>query len=219
MRSVRSGASPAARFEFASGRLCLDFINTVRSRPLSVRVDLINEYEDLILWSHRAGIVTSAETAELAEGTRRQPRAAAGVLGRARRLREALYRIFSARAGGLPVPAPDVRAINRAIAQAMARAELVQSGGAFEWRWTESPPRLDRMVSAVARSAAELLTSKDLTSVRECDGYDCGRLFIDVTKNRSRRWCDMATCGNRAKGRRHYERRRSATGPAASGTR
>jgi predicted RNA-binding Zn ribbon-like protein len=62
----------------------------------------------------------------------------------------------------------------------------------------------------VARSAAELLTSKELTSVRECAGYDCGRLFMDGTKNRSRRWCDMASCGNRAKGRRHYERRKAA---------
>lgn len=148
---ARSEASPADRLEFKSGRLCLDFINTVRLRPLSVRVDLVNEYKDLILWSHRAGIVTSAEMAQLTEAARRQPRAAAEVLSRARRLREALYRIFSAQAAGVPVPTADVRTVNRAIARAMARAELVQSSGAFEWRWTESPPRLDRMVSAVAR--------------------------------------------------------------------
>jgi predicted RNA-binding Zn ribbon-like protein len=62
----------------------------------------------------------------------------------------------------------------------------------------------------VARSAAELLTSRELSGLRECAGYDCGRLFMDGTKNRSRRWCDMASCGNRAKGRRHYERRKAA---------
>jgi predicted RNA-binding Zn ribbon-like protein len=207
-----SEAGPADRFEFNAGRLCLDFINTVRERPLSTRVDIINEYNDLILWAHQAAILTQAETVELAEAAHRHPRAAAAVLSGARRLREALYRVFSARAAGLVVPTADLRTVNRAIARAMARAELVQSSDAFEWKWTELPPRLDRMVWAVARSAAELLTSKDLTSVRECDGYDCGWLFIDVTRNRSRRWCDMATCGNRAKGRRHYERRRAERG-------
>ena len=75
---------------------------------------------------------------------------------------------------------------------------------------------LDRVTWWVARSAAELMTSPDLPFVRECASYDCGWLFMDTTKNRSRRWCDMSTCGNRAKGRRHYERKRAASrGPQA----
>lgn len=91
----------------------------------------------------------------------------------------------------------------------MTRAGLTLAGGRFQWAWPGVQPDLDRVCWWVARSAAELLTSEDLTLVRECAGYDCGRLFMDATKNRSRRWCDMSTCGNRAKMRRHYERRRS----------
>ena len=83
--------------------------------------------------------------------------------------------------------------------------ELIEEHG----DWT--PEAVSAMqLDTMDRSAAELLTSPDLPLVRECAGYDCGWLFMDTTKNRSRRWCDMATCGNRAKGRRHYERRRAA---------
>jgi predicted RNA-binding Zn ribbon-like protein len=199
-------------FELNAGRLCLDFTNTVRSRPLSEKVDLIGNYEDLLAWARQATILTPGEAATLAESARQQPRTAAEALAQALTLREALYGVFSARAAGLPAPASDLRTINKAIGRALTRAGVNPSAaGGFEWSWPDAPLGVDRVAWWVARSAAELLTSKDLTGVRECAGYDCGRLFMDGTKNRSRRWCDMASCGNRAKGRRHYERRKAAT--------
>jgi predicted RNA-binding Zn ribbon-like protein len=198
-------------FELNAGRLCLDFTNTVRARPLSERIELINEYGDLLSWGHQATILTPGEAAALAEIARQHPRAAADALIQALSLREALYGLFSARAAGLPAPAADLHTINRAIGKAMTRAGLSPAaGGGFQWGWPDAPLAVDRVGWWVARSAAELLTSEDLTGVRECAGYDCGRLFMDGTKNRSRRWCDMASCGNRAKGRRHYERRKAA---------
>ena len=96
--------------------------------------------------------------------------------------------------------------------RAMGQAGVVPTGSRFEWGWPGVTLDLDRVTWWVARSAAELLTSRNLTFVRECASYDCGWLFMDTTKNRSRRWCDMRTCGNRAKSRRHYERRRAADG-------
>jgi predicted RNA-binding Zn ribbon-like protein len=197
-------------FDLNGGRLCLDFTNTVRARPLSERVDLIRTFEDLLSWARQATILTPGEAAKLGETARQEPRAAADALAQALALREALYGLFSARAAGLPAPAADLRTINEAIGKAMTRPGLSPSAaGGFEWGWPDSPLGVDRVAWWVARSAAELLTSKDLTCVRECAGYDCGRLFMDRTKNRSRRWCDMASCGNRAKGRRHYERLKS----------
>ncbi|MGH7413612.1 MAG: CGNR zinc finger domain-containing protein [Candidatus Rokuibacteriota bacterium] len=198
-------------FEFNAGRLCLDFTNTVRARPLSERIESINEYGNLLAWARQATILTPGETTLLAEAAQRDRRAAGEALAQALSLREALYALFSARAAGLPPPAVDLQTINKAIGRAMARGGVTPSArGGFEWSWPGCSPGLDRVAWWVARSAAELLTSSDLTSVRECAGYDCGWLFMDSTKNRSRRWCDMATCGNRAKGRRHYERRQSA---------
>ena len=208
---MAGAASTSKGFEFNSGRLCLDFANTVRARPLSDRIESISTYADLLAWARQSTILTPGEAASVGEKAHQQPGAAADALAQTLCLREAIYGLFSALAAGLLPPAPDLRTLNRAIGRAMSRAGVARSSrGGFEWGWPESTLGLDRIAWWVARSAAELLTSSDLTGVRECAGYDCGWLFMDGTKNRSRRWCDMSTCGNRAKGRRHYERSRGA---------
>jgi predicted RNA-binding Zn ribbon-like protein len=208
--------APGEQFAFNAGRLCLDFVNTVRSRPSSDRHDLIDTYDDLLAWARQATILTPEEAAALGATARQGTRTGADALAQARALRESMYAVFSARAAGLPAPAADLQTLNRSIGRAMAHGGLTPSGSRFEWGWPETAPGLDRVAWWVARSAAELLTSMDLTFVRECASYDCGWLFMDATKNRSRRWCDMRTCGNRAKSRRHYERRRAASGQPAA---
>jgi predicted RNA-binding Zn ribbon-like protein len=164
----------------------------------------------LLAWARQATIITPGEATALAAAARKRGRSALDALAQARALRESTYAIFSCRAAGLPAQEADLRTLNRAVGQAMAHAGLIPTGSRFEWGWPDTAPELDRVSWWVARSSAELLTSPDLTSVHECEGYDCGRLFMDTTKNRSRRWCDMRTCGNRAKSRRHHERRRAA---------
>jgi predicted RNA-binding Zn ribbon-like protein len=201
---------PREQFAFNGGRLCLDFINTVRFRPVSDRLELINTYDELLGWARQATILTPGEAAILAETARKRERSAADALAQARALREAAYAILSARAAGLPAPEGALRTLNRAVGRAMAHAGLIPAGPGFEWAWPDTAPDLHRVSWWVARSVAEVLTSADLTFVRECASYDCGRLFLDTTKNRSRRWCDMRTCGNRAKSRRHFERGRAA---------
>jgi predicted RNA-binding Zn ribbon-like protein len=173
---------------------------------------LIAPCSDLLGWARQATILTPGEAALLADTARQGARAVADALSQARVLREAMYAVFSARAAGLPAPPANLQTLNRAIGRAMARGGLTPAGPRFEWGWPDTAPGLDRVSWWVARSAAELLTSPDLTFVRECASYDCGWLFMDTTKNRSRRWCDMRVCGNRAKSRRHYERRRAADG-------
>jgi predicted RNA-binding Zn ribbon-like protein len=189
----------------------------VRARPLSDRVEYLNEYSDLISWARQATIITPGEAAFLEEEAARRPKPAGEALSQALAVREAIHGLFSARAAGLPASASDLRTLNRAIGRGMSHAGLVVAGPGFEWAWPEAKLDLDRVIWWVSRSAAELLTSADLPLVRECAGYDCGWLFMDTTKNRSRRWCDMTTCGNRAKGRRHYERKRSAGGGRPAG--
>ncbi len=209
---VEPGDPAREQFTFNAGRLCLDFANTVRFRPISDRLELINSYNDLLAWARQATILTPGEAATLAELARKRERSRTDALAQARALRESTYAIFSSRAAGLPAREADLHTLNRAVGRAMAHAGLIPAGPRFEWAWPGAAPDLDRVAWWVARSAAELLTSADLTFVHECSGYDCGWLFMDTTKNRSRRWCDMRTCGNRAKSRRHYERRRAADG-------
>jgi predicted RNA-binding Zn ribbon-like protein len=84
----------------------------------------------------------------------------------------------------------------------------------FFWGWAGRT--IDRPLWAIVRSAADLLVSDDRTQLRECSADDCHWLFLDTTRNRSRQWCSMTSCGNRAKARRHYARGRSARPAAAT---
>jgi predicted RNA-binding Zn ribbon-like protein len=85
-----------------------------------------------------------------------------------------------------------------------------QEGERFSWSWHEPQPRFDSLLWPVVRSAAELLTSPEAAHVRECASDRCSWLFVDRSRTKCRRWCDMKVCGNRAKARRHYERKKRA---------
>ena len=138
----------------------------------------------------------------------RRPELAAQSLERAIRLRETCYRIFSAVAGGGSPKVVDIETLNAFLPEALAHMGIVQGDGIFTWEWASSEGDLDQIIWPVARAAADLLTSQTVSRVGECLGDGCGWLFLDMSRNRSRRWCSMEECGNRAKARRYYARSR-----------
>jgi predicted RNA-binding Zn ribbon-like protein len=101
------------------------------------------------------------------------------------------------------------RRIAPASASASAPNTVASNGASFVWQWTEKGSDLSAPLWPVALAAAELLASADLALVRECRSATCRWLFLDGSKNHSRRWCDMKTCGNRVKARRYYRKRRA----------
>jgi predicted RNA-binding Zn ribbon-like protein len=197
-------------FELTGGELCLDFANTVDNRTDDERRrDNLGTYRDLIRWAEQTRIVSHADAVSLVQNASRHPQAANRVLSRARQLREAIYAVFSAQAAGRRPPQAPIALIGREAAAAAARRTLVSHDrGAFSWTW-QSADELDRPLWPVALSAADVLTSGRLQLVRECALETCGWLFLDTSRNQTRRWCDMRVCGNRAKARRFYERARS----------
>jgi predicted RNA-binding Zn ribbon-like protein len=202
-------ATETPRFKFTGGRLCLDYVNTLRRRLTDRPLDLLRAYADLVTWGRDAGALTAAEAQALLREGARRPREAQAVVRRAVEVREALYRIFTATAGKR-APAPeDVAALNAALGEALAAARIVPRQRGFAWDWTEDPSALQRPLWPVVRSAAEMLTSNEVVAVRKCAAADCAWVFMDQSKNRSRRWCDMRVCGNRAKVRRHYRKGRT----------
>jgi len=100
--------------------------------------------------------------------------------------------------------------LNRMLAEAMAAAEIVPADAGYRWDWREEEGRPMRLLWPVVRSAAELLTGSELARVKFCPGEGCGWLFLDTTRNGTRRWCEMDVCGSRAKMRRYHQRRRAA---------
>ena len=210
-------ASAAAEMKLVGGRLCLDFINTVDGRKTDsprnesrsiVLGDKLTEYSDLVEWSRHAGIVTPTESQRLIQANKRNAREAREVFDRAIALREALYRICKAIMTGRRPQALDLETMNDELLRARTHERLTHEANGFTWEWVGTEAALDRMLWSIAHSAAELLTTADSSRLRECSGEECGWLFEDTSRNRSRQWCDMQDCGNVAKVRRYRTRLR-----------
>jgi len=196
-------------FDFSGGRLCLDFVNTIggpRTRP----TERLTSYQDLIAWGRQGGVLREADARHLTRVAAERPRPAAAALAEAIALREALYRIFSSLIEGVSVSETDLEALNAALSRALRHLRVVPRGRGYEWSWAPGEEALDQMLWPVVRSAGELLVSHDVVNVRRCASEDCDWLFMDTSRNHSRRWCDMRSCGNRAKVRRYYARKRAS---------
>ncbi len=199
----------AATLDLSAGRLCLNFANTMDWHRSAQPVEYLTDYRELVAWSEHAGILTPDAARRLLGEAARRPAEAEAVLARAVTLREAIYRLFSAVAAGLPPAAADLALFNAALPEALAHLQIAPTGEGFGWQWVGGEERLDRMLWPILWSAAELLTAGELDRVRECADDNCGWLFMDMSRNRSRRWCSMESCGNRAKARRYHQRHRA----------
>jgi predicted RNA-binding Zn ribbon-like protein len=209
---------PAGQMKLVGGRLCLDFVNTVGGRrpgaarkksdrpAVMIRADKLTHYVDLLAWSWHTGLLSKTETQALARESKRREKEAVAVLNRAIELREAIYHLCRAVVADEQPDTSDLEVLNREIDTARSHEWLVSAKGNFTWQWDQSKAALDRLLWPVADSAAELLTTGDLTRLHQCGGEDCGWLFVDTSRNRSRQWCDMRDCGNVAKVRRFRQR-------------
>ncbi|HUA58436.1 MAG TPA: ABATE domain-containing protein [Verrucomicrobiae bacterium] len=179
-------------FKFIAGALCLDFVNTVGAwvdgDPLR---DKFVHADDLKNWARLANLQSPCTP---------MPDA---ILRRAVVLRQALHRIFSAVIGGRAPARRDLDVLNRELTAARSQEFLQFADNGYCLQFAEAP---QRVLWAVVRSAAELLTSADLARLRQCPGDECGWLFLDTSRNGMRQWCQMRICGNRAKARKFRRR-------------
>jgi predicted RNA-binding Zn ribbon-like protein len=203
----------AQELRLAGERLCLDFANTLDPRHGADATDFLTGYSDLAMWAGHAAAIPRDDLPRLLAEAERRPDEAQATFERARSLRESVYGSFAAIAAGRSAPGDDLQLLEVAYAEAMGHARLGSVGRGYAWTWQDDPLELERPLWPVARSAAELLTTGELERIHECPGAgECGWLFFDTSRNRSRRWCSMESCGNRAKGRRHYRRTHPAAG-------
>jgi predicted RNA-binding Zn ribbon-like protein len=198
-------------FDLTGGLLCLDFANTVDDRTDVHPQELLNSYYDLVSWSEQAHVLTEEEAQRLLKKAARRPSEASRVLQQAVAIREAIFRIFKAVAEDVSPEDKDLVSLSAAVADAQNHAQIVLKANGFIWDWAGNAGDLDRMLWPVVRSAADFLTSDELDTVRVCASDRCNWLFLDTSKNHSRRWCNMKSCGNREKARRFYERKKSSS--------
>lgn len=194
-----------ATMDLDGGAPCLDFVNTASGRSTGPLRERLRGYEDVVTIAERVGVLEPSEGRRLRKAAAAAPPEAAAVHRRAIALREAIFRLFAQdEAAG-----EDLALLAGEAGEALAarRLEGTAEGYRFTWPYTDD---LARALWPLAASAAELLTSEEHRRVKECAAENCNWLFLDVSRNRSRRWCDMAVCGNRAKARRFSARQRGA---------
>jgi predicted RNA-binding Zn ribbon-like protein len=185
------------------GHVALDLVNTVEPRILhSAGRDHLTAPADLLSWAQRTSLLDEAEAAQVAAAWLQAPGAGLKELTASIELRELLYAALSAL---LESRKPDLAQVTARWTTAASRAALRTTSEGV--RLQAAPMISDRLAFA----AVDLLTALDLTRLRACPTNEggCGWLFLDHSRNNSRRWCVMADCGTAAKSRKLTQRRRS----------
>jgi predicted RNA-binding Zn ribbon-like protein len=200
------------RFDLIGGALCLDFLNTLDDRFTSEPKELLKTYVDLARFAEDTGILSACEVDRLFTRSQLSLGEAQDALSAAIEMREAMYVVFWAKVNKKPAPRSELIKLNQFVQAAARHAQLVEVGGRFEWKFEEAV-NFDAPLWPIARSAADLLASDQLALVRACAAANCLWLFLDTSKNHRRRWCDMTKCGNRAKVRRFYKRKKKLAAP------
>lgn len=175
-----------------AGNIGLDLANTVSWRGTDRETDHLKTAADIVAWAKEAGLVDHNYDVTAGEGEILVKRTLA--------LRSAIGNAGAAIAQGVNAPASDLNVIRDLAAGALLAAEVSGVPATFTFRG------IDKIVGAIAWSALDLLRGDELSRLKQCPPDDCQWLFIDRTKNASRRWCDMGTCGNRAKKQVHRKR-------------
>ncbi|GAU85601.1 CGNR zinc finger domain-containing protein [Bosea sp. BIWAKO-01] len=190
------------------GALCLDFINTTAWRGDPARsAERLHDYAELVHWATGLELIDTRSAALLLDEAEAKVRAAEQVHGLALRLRGEIEQALDPAHAGL-ARLVEAEALLRDIERV---GQLVDTGAAriHHWHPSGSPPDLRLPLLPVAVSVLELVASRRRYHLRRCADPSCGWVFLDETRNQSRQWCSMEGCGNRAKARAHYARRKA----------
>lgn len=198
MSSVAQESRP---FELIAGNPALDLVNTLdwRFRDNGPE-ELLPGFDDLLRFAAQSQILSPKQIRQIMRtGTEAE---AADALVACRELREAAARVFYAAVDSETPPASQIKIVEHCFQQAREHQRLAWSGSRLVWEWLPSESGPDLPFWMLSVSAARLLLSDDMRLLRACEKPDCRWLFLDTSKNHSRRWCDMKICGNRMKARR-----------------
>ena len=180
--------------------LCLALTNTRNWRHSASPLERLTAYVDVVHFARVQKLLDEAAAARLVAHADRHPRAAQAELASTVALREAMFRVFAARSAGAPLSADDVALVTASFNAAVAGLALDLRDGALVPRTRAAQPDLDDVRLQCALSAVALLTSPRADKVKMCaDDRGCGWLFVDQTRNGSRRFCFSNECGNRAR--------------------
>ena len=190
-----------------AGDLSVAFVNTAAARKDNRQIG-VGSYADLLFWGQQTGLLSAHEVERLGQRAQEKPGDEKAVFDSAEKLRSALIRTFSAFDIDQAAAADDLGVVSETLALAMPSLRLVQDEDGVAWRWAGGEDALDQVLWPVLLAAAELLTSDGgCPTIRQCAAESCSLFFAQRRPvRRNRIWCDMKTCGARAKSLRYYHR-------------
>jgi predicted RNA-binding Zn ribbon-like protein len=202
--------SRAGSLTLIGGELALDFANTSSARGWPTHQEHLRSAVNVVDWAGHARVLPPEDAQWMREAARVEPEIGRELLVRALELREDIYVVASELAAGRAAPSDRMQNLTRAHAHCLAKAYLAPFGGRFVWSWPVRLASIEAILGPISLSAMTTLLQADLSRIKMCPGEKCGWLFFDATKNKSRRWCEMEVCGNRAKQRRFGAKARGA---------
>lgn len=196
-----ANAAQKREFELIGGDAALDLVNTLdwRFREAGAE-ELIASYDDLIEFNVQSGLMTSSEGRRLVRSTGANK--AAQVVAHTRELRETAACVLYAAVDNEDPPAEAIGELERCFKEAEAHRKLRWSENHLRWEFPAAPATPELPFWILALKMVQLITSRKMEMLRECGNAECRWLFLDTSKNHTRRWCDMKVCGNRMKARR-----------------
>ena len=209
---IRTPNAPPAgpSFIFIGDRLWLDFVNTDDVRR-GMRVDLLRDFDAFVRWLEAAALLDDERAGGIRRRAQLQLAGASAVLAEARRIRASLRTLAEKGAQSADIRRTVVSEINRVLGRSVGTRRLEERGdGSFMRAFVPGGDAFAALMIPVVESAADSLVTGELARVRRCGDPTCPRVFLDATRNGRRRWCQMGTCGNRAKAARHRARVRRA---------
>jgi predicted RNA-binding Zn ribbon-like protein len=202
--------SRAGSLTLIGGELAFDFANTSSGRGFATHKEHLRSGGNVVDWAAHAKVLPPADADWLREAVRENPEMAEMLLRSALDLREDIYVLGSEVAAGRPAPPEHVESLARAHALCLSHAHLAPFEGNYVWSWAPRKTPIEAVLGPISLSALTTLQQADLSRIKQCQGEKCGWLFFDATKNKSRRWCEMEVCGNRAKQKRFGAKARGA---------
>jgi predicted RNA-binding Zn ribbon-like protein len=190
---------------FVGDNLAIDFINTQIVEDGKPK-DLLNNFEDFVLWQNAAGLISQSEVERLSKNWARHE--TQKVLRVILDFRKILRETVESLANGKPIKSSALKKLNEILRQKFGYYQVVKTKNKFEKKFETHVQQPRQLLVPIAESGADLLSFADSKNIKKCENSSCILYFYDTTKNHRRRWCSMTACGNRAKAAAFYQRQR-----------